>query len=170
MYIRRKVFSKLQTEDGQERYFSTTEFTLMSEAEQREFSKKDDDDEPNLSRSDRKAIERIKKSNTADMIQDAWKGDKNAQKRVLKRNHVSKSTAIGAGIGAGVGLLRKKGVIGSLIHAGAGAGAGALVGNLTDPKSSKYDKKDEKIDRQHDRALVASGKMSKKDFVKKWGN
>lgn len=40
MYIRRKVFSKLQTEDGQERYFSTTEFTLMSEVEQREFSRR----------------------------------------------------------------------------------------------------------------------------------
>jgi hypothetical protein len=37
MYIRRKVFSKLQTEDGQERYFSTTEFTLMSDAEERIF-------------------------------------------------------------------------------------------------------------------------------------
>ena len=46
MYIRRKVFSKLQTEDGQERYFSTTEFTLTKDSEGiKYFSKCDDDSE-----------------------------------------------------------------------------------------------------------------------------
>lgn len=54
MYIRRKVFSKFQTESGEERYFSTTEYTLMSEAEQREFSKKDDDDDDKKSKKNKK--------------------------------------------------------------------------------------------------------------------
>ena len=46
MYIRRKVFSKLQTEEGQEKYFSTTEFTRITEAEQREFAKKEEKKAP----------------------------------------------------------------------------------------------------------------------------
>lgn len=40
MYIRRKVFSLLQDETGEERYFSTNEITL-EDAEQRIFSKKE---------------------------------------------------------------------------------------------------------------------------------
>ena len=40
MYIRRKVFSLLQDETGEERYFSTTEVTL-EDIEQREFARKD---------------------------------------------------------------------------------------------------------------------------------
>jgi hypothetical protein len=41
MYIRRKVFSLLQDENGEERYFSTTEFINYDlELEQREFGKK----------------------------------------------------------------------------------------------------------------------------------
>lgn len=37
MYIRRKVFSLLQDETGEERYFSTTDVTLENE-EERTFS------------------------------------------------------------------------------------------------------------------------------------
>lgn len=33
MYIRRKVFTKLQDETGEERYFSTTEFTVTKDTE-----------------------------------------------------------------------------------------------------------------------------------------
>lgn len=41
MYIRRKVFSLLQDENGEERYFSTTEFT-REVAEEKTYAKKDD--------------------------------------------------------------------------------------------------------------------------------
>ena len=61
MYIRRKVFSKLQTEDGQERYFSTTEFTRISEAEQREFSRRSNLKE-DLNKALKKAMKRKLKS------------------------------------------------------------------------------------------------------------
>ena len=44
MYIRRKVFSLLQDETGEERYFSTTDITL-EDAEQRIFSLNEYDDE-----------------------------------------------------------------------------------------------------------------------------
>ena len=43
MYIRRKVFSLLQDETGEERYFSTTDIT-MEDAEQRIFSLNEYDD------------------------------------------------------------------------------------------------------------------------------
>ncbi len=42
MYIRRKVFSKFQDEAGEERYYSTTEYTIEQD---RYFSKCDDDTE-----------------------------------------------------------------------------------------------------------------------------
>ncbi len=46
MYIRRKVFSLLQNEYGEERYFSTTEFDMSYDGEEiRYFAKKDDDEE-----------------------------------------------------------------------------------------------------------------------------
>ena len=44
MYIRRKVFSLLQDETGEEKYFSTTDIT-MEDVEQRIFSVKEEDDE-----------------------------------------------------------------------------------------------------------------------------
>lgn len=43
MYIRRKVFSLLQDETGEERYFSTTDITL-EDAEQRIFSLVEDNE------------------------------------------------------------------------------------------------------------------------------
>lgn len=43
MYIRRKVFSLLQDENGEERYFSTTDI-LMEDEEERLFSLVDDED------------------------------------------------------------------------------------------------------------------------------
>ena len=46
MYIRRKVFSRFyDSESGEERLFSTTDYTLMSEAEQREFAEKNESKE-----------------------------------------------------------------------------------------------------------------------------
>ena len=43
MYIRRKVFSLLHDENGEERYFSTTDIVLEDE-EERLFSLVDDED------------------------------------------------------------------------------------------------------------------------------
>lgn len=43
MYIRRKVFTKLYTESGEERYFSTTKYTMTEDSEGiRYFSKCND--------------------------------------------------------------------------------------------------------------------------------
>ena len=82
MYIRRKVFSKLQTEDGQERYFSTTEFTLMSEAEQREFSRR---------------------SNLKDDLKKALKDGDVEKVMKLEKKTTRKGKLIGAGSALGLG-------------------------------------------------------------------
>ena len=78
MYIRRKVFSLLQDETGEERYFSTTDVTLENEEErtfsvaedaesleEKDFSdkKKEEDDEPKLTTSDKINIKLNKKLN-----------------------------------------------------------------------------------------------------------
>ena len=44
MYIRRKVFSRFVDESGEERLFSTTEYSYMTEEEQREFANKEDEE------------------------------------------------------------------------------------------------------------------------------
>ena len=51
MYIRRKVYSLLQDENGEERYFSTTDFELTDGAEERYYS-----DDEGLSRGAKAAI------------------------------------------------------------------------------------------------------------------
>ena len=132
MYIRRKVFSKLQTEDGQERYFSTTEFTLMSEAEQREFVS---------------SAEKEAKMQLAREIADAEEAGDHKKAEQLKKRFAKKDrrgfgaigTAVGAGVGATTGALAGyalgAGATKSLEGAGAGylgGGAlGALAGGLT---------------------------------------
>jgi hypothetical protein len=88
MYIRRKVFSKLQTEDGQERYFSTTEFIRISEAEQREFSRR---------------------SNLKDDLKKAIKEGDDKKVEELEKKSTRRKTSAGAIIGAatgGVGMQR----------------------------------------------------------------
>lgn len=152
MYIRRKVFSKLQTEDGQERYFSTTEFTYMSEAEQREFSKKDEskdddkEDEKKIRWSDKQNIKRLKKMYKKDEdLKNAHleqydddpevrkEGNKKVMKKGLKRGLATTGivTAAGAGIGYGMGKasglsnresLKQAGTIGGMAALGGAAG------------------------------------------------
>ena len=45
MYIRRKVFSLLQDENGEERYFSTTDYELLDEYDERLYAESEDEDE-----------------------------------------------------------------------------------------------------------------------------
>ena len=131
MYIRRKVFSKLQTEDGQERYFSTTEFTLMSEEEQREFVS---------------SAEKEAKMQLAREILEAEEAGDTRKARDLKKRFVKKDRKLAKGIGmmAGglsgltlgstIGTAAAKGKdvgtgIGGLVGTGAGVGIGAGLGH-----------------------------------------
>lgn len=80
MYIRRKVFTKFQTESGEERYFSTTEFTMTEDSEGiRYFSKCDDNN-----------------------------SEKDEHDKPKKKG-VAKKIALGAGIAAGTTLAGARG-------------------------------------------------------------
>lgn len=94
MYIRRKVFSKLQTEDGQERYFSTTEFTYMSEEEQREFAEKEKQEEDEK-KAKRKKI--AKKAAIGAGIAGAAYGGSKLTQRYISKKATSLSDALASG-------------------------------------------------------------------------
>ena len=189
MYIRRKVFSRFVDESGEEKLFSTTEFSYMTEEEQREFADKEDEDEDEkLDKDDEKIIKRWQKKRNkklAELKQAAYEGDKDAQKKMGKkvfRTALAAGSGIGALTGATFGLSNgdkpvKDALKGAGIGAAAGAGLGALLGN-EEKKSWKHLKKstsrsaETKLAQEldHDQLAVANGKMSKKDFIKKWGN
>lgn len=54
MYIRRKVFSLLEDEMGEERYFSTTDFELTDDVEERYYS--NDEDKKGMSKAAKVAL------------------------------------------------------------------------------------------------------------------
>lgn len=183
MYIRRKVFSKFQDEDGQERYFSTTEYTLISELEQREFSKKDDDDDEDeeLLREDKKQIKRYKRRpEKSQLLEDAYRGDPEAKKKLGKeasRKAMAALGVMGAAEGALLGMSGggKGALKGAAIGAAAGTGLGALAGKEIKRGWKNADKKSRNAqfalnkELELDRLAVANGNMTKKEFIKKWG-
>ncbi len=101
MYIRRKVFSKLTNEYGEERYFSTTEYTYMTEAEQREFVSK---------------AEKEAKMQLAREIADAEEAGDTKRAKELKKRFTKKDRKLGATIGylgGGVGAITAGGMLGA---------------------------------------------------------
>lgn len=162
MYIRRKVFSLLQDETGEERYFSTTEF----EINQREFAEKED----KKPKKKRRPLEDVKShrglgrslivglpsgfggavgaflgKKKADKLDAEGKSDKEILKGATKH-----AAAAGAGIGAGlVGAnivgssimapkgMKKAAIVGSLAPLAAATGFGALGGYLGAKKNTK---------------------------------
>lgn len=164
MYIRRKVFSLLQDETGEERYFSTTDVTLENEEErtfsvaedaesleEKDFSdkKKEEDDEPKLTTSDKINIKLNKALTTKkdrEAFVEAYEDGKQA----------AKYAAIGSGIGGAV-----SGAAGSY----AGTRAGVALNKLARKHSGSLDTKTKLA---VDRVKVADGKMTKEEFAKKW--
>lgn len=193
MYIRRKVFSRFIDESGEEKLFSTTDYTLMSEAEQREFSEDKKSDEEELAKEDKKIIkywQKKRRKETAALKQAALEGDKEAQKKLTKKAYkwgMIREGAIGAGIGAITGSMahddesRKSKIKGALrgaaVGGALGTGLGALIGKET-KEGWKHQKKTDSRNAQskinseleHDQLALANGKMTKKEFIKKWGN
>ena len=140
MYIRRKVFSLLQDETGEERYFSTTDVTLENEEErtfsvaedaesleEKDFSdkKKEEDDEPKLTTSDKINI-KLNKALTTKKDREAFVEAFEDGKSHKYGKQAAKYAAIGSG---------------SL---------------------------DTKTKLAVDRVKVADGKMTKEEFAKKW--
>lgn len=170
MYIRRKVFSLLQDETGEERYFSTTDVTLENEEErtfsvaedaesleEKDFSdkKKEEDDEPKLTTSDKINI-KLNKALTTKKDREAFVEAYEDGKSHKYGKQAAKYAAISSGIGGG-----KKGAAGSY----AGTRAGVALNKLARKHSGSLDTK---IKLAVDRVKVADGKMTKEEFAKKW--
>lgn len=169
MYIRRKVFSLLQDETGEERYFSTTDVTLENEEErtfsvaedaesleEKDFSdkKKEEDDEPKLTTSDKINI-KLNKALTTKKDREAFVEAFEDRKSHKYGKQAAKYAAIGAGIGA------VSGAAGSY----AGTRAGVALNKLARKRSGSLDTKTKLA---VDRVKVADGKMTKEEFAKKW--
>lgn len=170
MYIRRKVFSLLQDETGEERYFSTTDVTLENEEErtfsvaedaesleEKDFSdkKKEEDDEPKLTTSDKINI-KLDKALTTKKDREAFVEAFEDGKSHKYGKQAAKYAAIGSGIGGAV-----SGAAGSY----AGTRAGVALNKLARKHSGSLDTKTKLA---VDRVKVADGKMTKEEFAKKW--
>lgn len=170
MYIRRKVFSLLQDETGEERYFSTTDVTLENEEErtfsvaedaesleEKDFSdkKKEEDDEPKLTTSDKINI-KLNKALTTKKDREAFVEAFEDGKSHKYGKQAAKYAAIGSGIGGAV-----SGAAGSY----AGTRAGVALNKLARKHSGSLDTKTKLA---VDRVKVADGKMTKEEFAKKW--
>lgn len=170
MYIRRKVFSLLQDETGEERYFSTTDVTLENEEErtfsvaedaesleEKDFSdkKKEEDDEPKLTTSDKINI-KLNKALTTKKDREAFVEAFEDGKSHKYGKQAAKYAAIGSGISGAV-----SGAAGSY----AGTRAGVALNKLARKHSGSLDTKTKLA---VDRVKVADGKMTKEEFAKKW--
>lgn len=182
MYIRRKVFSLLQDETGEERYFSTTDVTLENEEErtfsvaedaesleEKDFSdkKKEEDDEPKLTTSDKINI-KLNKALTTKKDREAFVEAYEDGKSHKYGKQAAKYAAIGSGIGGGI----QGAAIGAGIGAVSGA-AGSYAGTRAGVALNKLARKhsgslDTKTKLAVDRVKVADGKMTKEEFAKKW--
>lgn len=178
MYIRRKVFSLLQDETGEERYFSTTDVTLENEEErtfsvaedaesleEKDFSdkKKEEDDEPKLTTSDKINI-KLNKALTTKKDREAFVEAYEDGKSHKYGKQAAKYAAIGSGISGGIlgaAVGGKKGAAGSY----AGTRAGVALNKLARKHSGSLDTKTKLA---VDRVKVADGKMTKEEFAKKW--
>lgn len=191
MYIRRKVFSLLQDETGEERYFSTTDVTLENEEErtfsvaedaesleEKDFSdkkKEEDDDEPKLTTGDKINI-KLNKALTTKKDREAFVEAYEDGKSHKYGKQAAKYAAIVNGIGGGLlgaGVGGKKG-------AAIGAGIGAVSGAAGSYAAARAGIALNKLARKHsgsldtktklavDRVKVADGKMTKEEFAKKW--
>lgn len=177
MYIRRKVFSLLQDETGEERYFSTTDVTLENEEErtfsvaedaesleEKDFSdkKKEEDDEPKLTTSDKINIKLNKALTTKkdrEAFVEAYEDGKSHKYGKQAAKYAAIGSKKGAAIGAGIGAV--SGAAGSY----AGTRAGVALNKLARKRSGSLDTKTKLA---VDRVKVADGKMTKEEFAKKW--
>jgi len=198
MYIRRKVFSLLQDENGEERYFSTTEF------EDERLYAEDNDDEPKVEKKmrfgDKQNIKRLKrmyKRRHGEELKDIHmrqmdedpevrkQADKDLLKKGAKRSAVATGILVPAGAAAGYGISRglmKEGRKESMKMAGAGAGGMAVGGAIGTAaglgamaidnaiKNKKLKKDDEKYyHKVKDQVRTAAGDMTEEEYTNKWG-
>lgn len=187
MYIRRKVFSLLQDETGEERYFSTTDVTLENEEErtfsvaedaesleEKDFSdkKKEEDDETTSDKINIKLNKALTTKKDREAFVEAFEDGKSHK----YGKQAAKYAAIGSGISGGILGAVVGGKKGAAIGAGIGAvsgAAGSYAGTRAGVALNKLARKhsgslDTKTKLAVDRVKVADGKMTKEEFAKKW--
>ena len=184
MYIRRKVFSILADEMGEERLYSVNE-TLFEDyevEEQKEFSKKKEKEEKIEPKTDKLrfmdrvsvGIDKHLKPKTLREAEIAALEDRHGE-AIIKSGKVF--VPVGAVIGGTVGGIATKSVKGALkgVAAGAASGVGGAVslglGSVGNRISKKLSPTHETMsDRRLDEIKVANGEMTKKEFKKKYYN
>lgn len=193
MYIRRKVFSLLQDENGEERYFSTTDITL-EDAEQRIFSLNEYDEEEQREYADKKKEGKLTLGDKISIALNkhlTTKKDKEAAIEALEKGKYGKLAkqsakygAAGGGLAGAIGgaAIGKKigGTKGAILGAAIGAAGGGAAGaggaaagagiggalSKVNRKISGHAQTSAKM--EADRIKVAAGKMTKEEFIKKW--
>ena len=185
MEIRRKVFSLLQDENGEERYYSTTKFKMEFDEETGEkmFSEKEKE-EKDVKLKTGDAINYygnyglIRKDGLAAKLErDRISGD---NKKNIRNSAIGGGASVGLGMAAGAGLVTgsaksaaKHGLIGATLGAGAGAlgaAGGLALRHKIEKGEGKFAKNYKKSwEKQEDLLDLKQGKISKEEFVKKWG-
>jgi hypothetical protein len=177
MYIRRKVFSTFEDENGEERLFSTTEF--MNEDEYLDEICFSDDEDQELTKSDKARLRDLKWFKTK-------KGREVAENAIEKNDwepYIKHTTKRGGQVGGvigglyGAGMGSMAGAKGAAIGALAGTGVGAGIGALASRKLAKNQKEAlrhkytnnyrQELQDDVDLMKVADGKMSKKEYMKR---
>jgi hypothetical protein len=185
MYIRRKVFSTFEDENGEERLFSTTEF-MNEDQYLDELMYSDPEDEPKMKLLDKVTAwnrKHLMTKGERNLVVGLGKNDPEAWKKAGKREAIVNG-ALGSITGASLGYWKggaKGAAIGGLAGAGVGAGLGygsTRVGKAIrnhsikeskNPTGKKFWKNNEKaFERNVDLTEVANGNMTKSEFAKKW--
>ena len=180
MYIRRKVFSVLVDETGEERLYSVNE-TLLEGYEEREFAEKKKEEEVEPETDKLRFMDRV------EYVRDKYLTPKQLRKaeRAAVKGEAGKAIVeggkiyvpVGAAVGALAGGIATKSVKGALKGAAVGTGMGAAgtaglgLGTVGVKVARKLSPRYEELaDRRVDQLDMASGKISKKDFKKKHYN
>jgi hypothetical protein len=189
MLIKRNVyFSAVDQETGEERLFSVNEIMTEeeylerlyseTEAEQVEFSKKKKEKKgPKLTVGDKVGIWTAKHLQTKkdrEAMIEAYDRDKGDYHKLGKQSAKYAAASLGLG-GAALGAATKN-VKGAALGAAVGSVAGGLAGYTTtrlDGAADKVIRKvstsyDNQLQRTADRNKVASGKMTKEEYAKKY--
>ena len=179
MYIRRKVFSILTDEMGEERLYSVNETLLegYEVEEEREFAKKEVKPE----------TDKLRFMDRVDYVRDKYLTPKRLRK-ISKASAEGKAgkvivdggkvfIPVGSAIGAVAGGIMTKSLKGAAKGAAAGAAvgaagtAGAGLGTVGVKVARKISPRYEELaDRRVDQIDMANGELSKKDFKKKHYN
>lgn len=179
MLIKRNIyFSAIDQETGEEKLFSTTELLTEDEYLECLYSDKDDDEELEMSKADKMSIWLDKhlttKKDREAKIEAYDRDSQNFHK--LAKQSAKRGAIIGGSVGTAAGLImgNKKtaaalGLTGAAVSAGGHYGAIRAAGESVNNRRKRDENADKMYQSAADQAKVASGKMSKEEYIKRYG-